>query len=240
MAERLQKWLAGLGLGSRREIEGWIRDGRVVVDGRAAELGVRVTGNERIVVDGRPVRVPQRLVAERTILYHKPAGELCTRRDPQGRPTVFDALPRLRGARWVSVGRLDYRTAGLLLLTTNGELAHRLMHPSAEFEREYTARVLGELDDATVARLLAGVELDDGPARFAALTVTGGEGANKSVRVTVTEGRNRLVRRLFEAVGCRVNRLLRIRYGPFSLPRDLRPGKYRELTAAELARLDDL
>ena len=238
MPERLQKFLAGLGLGSRRQIEGWIRERRITVDGEVAELGMQVDGAEKIAVDGRPVKVAQAAAKTRAIMYHKPAGELCTRSDPQGRRTVFQSLPRLRGARWVSVGRLDYQTSGLLLLTTDGELANRLMHPSAGLKREYAVRFLGELSDADIQRLLTGVTLEDGPARCDSLAMTSEEGANKSCLVTVSEGRNRIVRRLFEAVGCRVNRLMRLRYGPVTLPRDLRPGKFRDLSAAEVAALD--
>ena len=237
MAERLQKWLAGLGLGSRREIERWIEAGRVVVDDKPATLGMRVTGVERISVDGKPVRMPLKRRRHRTILYHKPPGQICSRNDPQGRPTVFDSLPRLKNARWVSVGRLDFQTAGVLLLTTDGDLANKLMHPSAELEREYSVRVLGDLDDQAIQALVQGVDLDDGRAQFDSLVITRDEAANKSCRVVVTEGRNRIVRRLFEAIGCKVSRLLRLRYGPVVLPRDLKPGKFRDLTAAELEGL---
>jgi len=237
MAERLQKWLAGLGYGSRREIERWISAGRIRVNGQVAELGQQVNGDERVLVDGKPVRVVKRLQKQRTIMYHKPPGEICSRKDPEGRRAVFESLPRLRGARWVSVGRLDFQTTGLLLLTTDGELAHALMHPSAELAREYSVRVYGELSPAAVQQLLSGVTLDDGVARFDTLTVTAGEKMNKSCVVTVSEGRNRIVRRLFEAVGCRVNRLLRLRFGPLALPRSLEPGRYRDLTDAELRQL---
>jgi 23S rRNA pseudouridine2605 synthase len=237
MAERLQKYLAGLGLGSRRQIEGWIREGRILVDDVPAELGLRVEGTERIVVNGKPVRVPTHERKQRTLMYHKPPEEICSRSDPQGRRTIFESLPKLLGARWISVGRLDFQTTGLLIVTTDGELANRLMHPSSELEREYSVRVQGQLDDERIAQLLAGIELDDGMAKFDALTVNEGKGANHSCLVTVSEGRNRIVRRLFEQVGCRVSRLMRIRYGALSLPRDLRPGKYRELSDAEIKAL---
>jgi len=237
VAERLQKWLAGKGLGSRREIERWISAGRITVDGEVAALGAKVEGTERVCVDGKPVRVSEREVKDRTIIYHKPPGEICTRSDPQGRKTIFKSLPRVLGARWISVGRLDYQTSGLLILTTDGELANRLMHPSSELQREYVVRALGELDDAALAELRKGVVLDDGKARFESIELSSGEGANKSYLVSVREGRNRIVRRLFEKVGCRVNRLMRVRYGPISLPRDLRPGKYRELNEHEIAEL---
>jgi 23S rRNA pseudouridine2605 synthase len=239
VAERLQKWLAGKGLGSRREIERWIAAGRITVDGDVASLGIKVEGTERICVDSRPVRVSEREVKPRTILYHKPPGEICTRSDPQGRKTIFKSLPRVIGARWVSVGRLDFQTSGLLILTTDGELANRLMHPSSELQREYVVRSWGELSDEQLRELRKGVELDDGPARFESIDLSAGEGANKSYNVTVSEGRNRIVRRLFEKVGCRVNRLMRVRYGPVSLPRDLRIGKHRELNEREIEQLAD-
>lgn len=237
MAERLQKYLAGLGLGSRRQIEGWIRDGRIQVDGATAEFGARVSGRERIVIDGKPLRPPRHERRQRTLMYHKPPGEICSRSDPQGRRTVFESLPKLLRSRWISIGRLDYQTTGLLLLTTDGELANRLMHPSGELIREYSVRVQGELADEQIEQLLKGIRLDDGVARFDTLAVREGKGSNRTCLVTVSEGRNRIVRRLFEAVGCRVSRLMRVSYGPLSLPRDLRPGKYRDLTDAELAIL---
>jgi len=238
MAERLQKYLAGLGLGSRRQIEGWIREGRIQVDNATAELGLQVEGTERIVVDGKPIRMPTHERKHRTIMYHKPPGEICSRSDPDGRRTVFQSLPKLIRSRWISVGRLDFQTTGLLIVTTDGELANRLMHPSSELEREYSVRVQGKLDDERIGELLGGVELDDGKAKFDTLTVSSGTGTNQTCLVTVSEGRNRIVRRVFEQVGCRVSRLMRVRYGSLSLPRDLRPGKFRELSEKELQALD--
>jgi 23S rRNA pseudouridine2605 synthase len=235
--ERLQKWLAGKGLGSRREIEGWISTGRVTVNGKVAVLGAKVEGSERICVDGKPVRNQEREPRHRTLIYHKPPEEICTRSDPEGRRTVFHSLPRIIGARWISVGRLDYLTTGLLIVTTDGALANQLMHPSNQLKREYAVRALGEPSDEQLEQLTRGVELEDGPARFDSLVVTEGEGANRSYLVTVSEGRNRIVRRLFEQVGCRVNRLMRVRYGSLTLPRDLRQGKYRELTEQEVEHL---
>jgi len=237
VAERLQKWLAGRGMGSRREIERWISEGRITVDGEVATLGIKVAGTERIYVDRKLVRVSAREVKPRTIIYHKPPGEICTRSDPQGRKTIFKSLPRVIGARWISVGRLDFQTSGLLILTTDGELANRLMHTSSELQREYVVRAWGELNDEQLAELRKGVELEDGKARFDSIELSAGEGANKSYRVAVSEGRNRIVRRLFEKVGCRVNRLMRVQYGPVSLPRDLRIGKYRELNECEIEQL---
>jgi 23S rRNA pseudouridine2605 synthase len=238
MQERLHKVLARAGLGSRREIEQWISAGRVTVDGQRAELGQKVSGRERIRVDGKPVRLrdAQRGAAE-VLAYHKPAGELCSRADPEGRPTVFAALPRPRRGRWIGVGRLDYNTSGLLLFTSDGELANRLMHPAQEIEREYAVRVLGVVDPAMLQRLLDGVQLEDGPAHFDAIQEAGGSGANRWFRVILREGRNREVRRLWESQGLRVSRLSRVRFGPIGLERALRPGRWRALTAQEQKRL---
>jgi 23S rRNA pseudouridine2605 synthase len=236
--ERLQKWLAGQGLGSRRQMEAKIAEGRVTVNGRVAELGCKVSGSERIAVDGRLLRKPnnQELRAK-VLLYHKPAGEICSRADPQGRPTVFEKLPRPAQGRWIGVGRLDFQTSGLLLLTNDGELANRLMHPSAELVREYSVRVLGEVSDSALKKLRRGLELEDGVAKFDQVEFAGGEGSNRWYRVTVKEGRNRLVRRLWEAAGYRVSRLMRVRFGPIRLPRGLRQSRYRFLSPDEMAQL---
>lgn len=225
-AERLQKILAAAGLGSRREIEGWIEAGRVSVNGAVVSLGARASPGDEIAVDGKPVKAA---TAEkpRVLLYHKPAGELVTRSDPQGRRTVFGSLPP---GRWVAVGRLDVSSSGLLLFTDSGELANRLMHPRYELEREYAARIRGELRPAEKKQLLAGIELDGRPARFERIeNHRDGEGSNRWYRVVLKEGRNREVRRLFEALGHPVSRLVRLRYGPFSLPADLAPGRWHEL-----------
>lgn len=235
MAERIQKLLAQAGLGSRREIESWIEQGRVVVNGRVARLGDQAEASDQIVVSGRPVELSA--PTHRVIVYHKPEGEVCTRADPEGRESVFDHLPRLLQGRWVSIGRLDLNTSGLLLFTTDGDLAHRLMHPSHEVEREYAVRVLGEVSPEILQRLLQGVELDDGMARFDSLREAGGSGANHWYHVTLKEGRNREVRRLWESQGVRVSRLIRVRFGPIELGRDLGTGRWRELEPHQMRQI---
>ncbi len=234
--ERLHKLLAQAGLGSRRQIEDWIRAGRVQVNDQPAVLGQSVTNADRIVVDGQPVALAPP-TKPRLLLYHKPDGEVCTRHDPQGRPTVFDRLPPLPSGRWISVGRLDINSSGLLLLTTDGTLANRLMHPASHLQREYAVRVNGTVDAALLDRLRAGVELEDGPARFLTIDAAGGEGRNQWFNVTVDEGRNRLVRRLWASQGIVVSRLLRVRFGPLQLPRALSRGQWREATAQELGKV---
>ena len=229
-AERLQKLLAAAGLGSRREIESWISAGRLKVNGVVATLGGRASVVDVIELDGKVLVLRPAGAPPRVLLYHKPDGEMVTRSDPEGRPTVFQRLPPLSGGKWVAVGRLDINTAGLLLLTDSGELAHRLMHPRYEVEREYAVRVLGALRPEEREQLLSGIQLEDGSARFDRLEPSGAaEGANRWYRVVLREGRNREVRRLFEAIGHKVSRLLRVRYGPVELPRDLRPGRWVEL-----------
>ncbi|MFA7665661.1 MAG: pseudouridine synthase, partial [Burkholderiaceae bacterium] len=198
---KLHKVLADAGLGSRRDMEELIVAGRVSVNGQPAHIGQRIGPNDQVRVNGRPVQRRNLYQAPRVLLYHKPAGEICTRDDPEHRATVFERLPKLKGARWVAVGRLDYNTEGLLIFTTSGDIANRLMHPRYGWEREYAVRVLGRIDDALRTRLLEGVELEDGPARFSAVEDLGGDGANAWYRVVIAEGRNREVRRMFDAVG---------------------------------------
>lgn len=226
-SEKLQKHLARIGLGSRREIERWISAGRITVDGKPAKLGDRVTDKNRVCVDGKFVTLEK--LKTRMLIYNKPEGEICTRHDPEGRPTVFEALPKMKVGKWINIGRLDVSSSGLLLFTNDGELANKMMHPSSQFEREYTARVLGDVTQAKLDRLLKGVALEDGRAKFESIKAAGGQGANRWYKVMVKEGRNRLVRRLWESQGMTISRLIRIRYGEVTLPRDLRQGASREI-----------
>lgn len=238
--ERLQKVLANAGLGSRREIEGWIADGRIKINGQVAELGARVGPDDQIAVDDRPVSARKLGGIERiVIMYNKPEGELVSRHDPEGRPTVFARLPRLRSGRWIAVGRLDVNSAGLLLFTTDGELANKLMHPGTVIEREYAVRVHGEVTPEMVKQLVSGVELEDGPARFEDVIESGGEGANRWFHLVIMEGRKREVRRLWEAVGATVSRLKRVRYGPIILDSKVKAGQWRELDKDERKALLD-
>lgn len=238
MSEKIQKVLARAGLGSRRKMEELLAANKVSVDGKMAKLGDRVEPKQVLRVDGRIIDTKaQEEVICRVLMYHKPEGELCTRFDKEGRPTVFDRLPRINGARWIAVGRLDINTAGLLLFTTDGELANRMMHPSHEIEREYAVRVFGEIEDGMLTRLTEGVELDDGPASFSKIKKSGGEGINEWFNVTLSEGRNREVRRLWESQGMQVSRLIRVRYGKLELPKSLPKGGWTELELPDLNSL---
>src|SRR6266705_2451732 len=236
-AEKLHKVLARSGLGSRRDMEAAIASGRLVVNGTRAALGQRVGSRDRVVLDGRPVSLRFEERAPRLLIYHKPAGELVTTRDPSGRPTVFDHLPRMRGGHWIAIGRLDFNSGGLLLFTDSGELANRLMHPSSQIEREYAVCVRGELSREQMRILAEGVVLDDGPARFDSISPGGGSGSNRWYQVVLREGRNREVRRMFESLGITVSRLMRVRFGPVRLPPHLRRGQWRELEPREAALL---
>lgn len=234
---KLQKALADAGLGARREIEDWIAAGRVVVNGEPAHLGQRVAATDKVKVGGRLVNLHFAGRVPRILLYHKPEGEIVSRDDPQGRPSVFNALPRLRGGRWIAIGRLDFNSCGLLLFTSDGMLANRLMHPRYGIDREYAVRVLGVVGEDALKKLTTGIELEDGMASFERLQPAGGEGANHWYNVTLREGRNREVRRMFEAVGVTVSRLMRVRYGPIILPANLKRGQSRELTPEEMREL---
>jgi 23S rRNA pseudouridine2605 synthase len=237
--EKLQKVLARAGLGSRREMERWIEAGRVQIDGRQATLGDRVNGESAISVDGRAVAQAE-VDKTRVLLYHKPRGEVSSRKDPEGRKTVFDRLPKLKNGRWISVGRLDYNTSGLLLFTTDGELANALMDPSSNIEREYMVRVKGEVDEDTLKRLAEGVMLEDGVARFTDIVDGGGEGSNHWYYVVIMEGRTREVRRLWESQDCVVSRLKRTRYGNVFIPSKVKQGMYVELDKKEVKGLYQL
>ncbi|WP_313209900.1 23S rRNA pseudouridine(2605) synthase RluB [Stutzerimonas nitrititolerans] len=234
--EKLQKVLARMGLASRRDVENWIAAGRVKVNGAVASLGQRVDLHDAIAVDGRLLkRAEAAEVVRRVLIYNKPDGEICTRDDPEGRPTVFDRLPRPKEGRWINIGRLDINTTGLLLFTTDGELANRLMHPSYEMDREYAVRVRGEVDDEMIERLKTGVMLEDGPARFTDIQqAPGGEGFNHWYHCVVMEGRNREVRRLWESQGLVVSRLKRVRFGPVFMTSDLPMGRWREMSQTEV------
>lgn len=236
--EKLQKVLARTGLGSRREMESAIQEGRVKVNGQVATLGDRIDTRDTVTFDDRPLTLRgAEETPRRVIMYNKPEGELCTRKDPEGRRTVFERLPRLKGERWIAIGRLDINTSGLLLFTTDGELANRLMHPSTEIEREYAVRVMGEVTQPQVVAMVEGVMLDDGPARFTDVQEFGGEGINTWFHVVIMEGRNREVRRLWESQGLTVSRLKRVRYGNIFLDKRAKAGEWTELTQEEV---DDL
>ncbi|MEH6638425.1 MAG: pseudouridine synthase [Porticoccaceae bacterium] len=231
-SEKVQKLLAEAGMGSRREIEEWIKKGRVKVNGLAITIGDRCTRDDKISVDNRQVRLGGG--STRVLAYNKPVGEIASRNDPEGRRTVFESLPPLQQGRWVAIGRLDINTSGLLLFTNDGALANALMHPSSEVEREYEVRVHGEVEDATLKLLVAGVVLDDGPARFDRISAGRGEGANSWYSVVLKEGRNREVRRLWESQGLEVSRLKRTRFGPLALPSFVRKGQWLDLPTGDI------
>jgi 23S rRNA pseudouridine2605 synthase len=234
---KLHKVLAQAGMGSRLEMEKLITEGRIAVNNEPAHVGQRVQYGDQIKVDGKPIRIRIDPPPARVIAYHKPAGEIVSHDDPQNRPSVFRKLPRLQNGKWQSVGRLDLNTEGLLLFTSSGELANQLMHPRFGLEREYAVRVLGALSKDEKQKLLDGVMLDDGPAQFGSIEDGGGEGSNCWYRVTISEGRNREVRRMMEAVGHAVSRLIRIRYGAMVLPHGLRRGAWLELDEADIRSL---
>lgn len=239
--EKIQKVLANQGVGSRREIEDLVRQGRVKIDGEVATLGARITHDNKISIDNQLLTLlaPEEQYC-RVIVYNKPEGEVTSRKDPEGRPTVFDRLPKLKNERWISIGRLDFNTSGLLLFTTDGELANKLMHPSSQIDREYAVRVKGEVDEETLSRLKEGVFLEDGMARFTDIQDAGGAASNHWYHVVLMEGRNREVRRLWESQGVIVSRLKRVRYGCIFLPSRLKIGKWEELDQRAVNDLCDL
>ncbi len=238
MSEKIQKVLANAGLGSRRQLETWITEGRITVNGRVAEIGDRMTYTDKICVDGREIKLlKSKIQKSRVLLYHKPEGEMCTRNDPEGRPTIFESLPIIRNSRWICVGRLDFNTSGLLLITNDGDLAHKLMHPSSCIEREYAVRIRGDVKAEHLQLLLKGIELEDGMAHFEQINDGGGTGSNHWFHVVVKEGRNRLVRRLWETLNYTVSRLIRIRFGNVYLPSGLKRGKHVELSEEDIMSL---
>ncbi|MDR2016805.1 MAG: rRNA pseudouridine synthase, partial [Burkholderiales bacterium] len=235
--QRLHKVLASCGFGSRRAMEELIVAGRITVNRMPAEIGQKVGPGDEVRINGEPVKIRFTEPQPRVLLYHKPAGEIVSRDDPEGRASVFDRLPPIQGAKWISIGRLDFNTEGLLLFTNSGELANRLMHPRYEVDREYAVRVMGELSEAQIQELKNGIELEDGPARCEKLVDGGGEGANHWYHVAIKEGRNREVRRLFEALGLMVSRLIRTRYGVISMPSVAKRGDVLELEQTDVATL---
>lgn len=236
--ERIQKLLAQAGVGSRRQVEKWIEEGAIHVNGGVAKLGDKITVRDEVRLKGRPVKLEGKIQVETEVLiYHKPAGEIVSKRDPEGRPSVFKRLPRLKTGRWISVGRLDLNTQGLLVFTNDGELANQLMHPSHQVEREYAVRVMGIVTKEMVEKLVNGIELEDGKARFEDIHESGGEGINRWFHVVVAEGRNRVVRRLWESLGCKVSRLIRVRYGSVFLPPGLPTGQHQFLDKKEVKEL---
>ncbi len=234
MSEKLQKVLARLGYGSRREMERWIQEGRIQVNGVVATIGSRVAATDVLRIDNKTIQLPEEQHEMRVIMYHKPVGEICSRRDHEGGGSVFDRLPKLSSGRWISIGRLDVNTSGLLLFTNDGDVANKLMHPSFQVQREYAVRVLGQASDATLKKLTEGVMLEDGLARFEHIVDGGGKGSNHWYYVVVTEGRNRLVRRLWESQHHAVSRLKRVRYGNIILGSMPRQGGWQELTPGEI------
>lgn len=239
--QRIQKLLAQAGVGSRRQVEKWIIDGSIHVNGEVATLGDKITTRDIVKLRGRPVKLAGKLMVDTQVLiYHKPLGEIVSKNDPEGRPSVFKRLPKLKSGRWIAVGRLDLNTQGLLMFTNDGDLANKLMHPSQQIDREYAVRVMGVVTKEMVERLVDGVELEDGKARFEDVHESGGEGINRWFHVVVAEGRNRVVRRLWESQDCKVSRLIRVRYGTVFLPPGLPAGRHQFLDKKEIQALQHI
>ena len=236
-SQKLQKMLAQAGLGSRRDMEELIQSGRVTVNGKIAELGIRVGPDDMVRLDKRHIKLRFAGESTRILLYHKQEGEIVSRDDPEGRTAVFDKLPRIRGGKWNAVGRLDFNTSGLLIFTTSGELSNRLMHPRFEVERQYAVRIMGELTEEQMKLLRTGIQLEDGLARFDQLADQGGEGSNHWYHVVLREGRNREVRRMFESIGLTVSRLMRVRFGIINMPPRLKRGQWLELEPKQVAQV---
>jgi 23S rRNA pseudouridine2605 synthase len=237
--EKLQKVLAQRGFASRREIERWVEDERITVNGKIAEIGMRVTENDDIAIDGNPISTNVYEEETRVILYHKPPDEICTRKDPEGRRTVYQSLPKIKPGRWIGIGRLDLTTSGLLLFTNNGDLANKLMHPAQAIEREYLVRVCGKLSSQMIKQLITGVRLDTGMARFEEIVEHQSQGVNHWYFVVVVEGKNRVVRKLFESQGLMVSRLKRVRFGPIFLEKKCQQGEWIELKEKSIKQLLD-
>ncbi len=235
--QRLHKLLALAGLGSRRDMEALIASGRVTVNGKVASVGMGVTEHDVVRLDSRPLRLPFEAELPQVLIYHKPEGEIVSQDDPEGRASVFDKLPKLKTGKWIAIGRLDMNTSGLLIFTTSGELANHFMHPRYEVEREYAVRIFGELTEDQMAQLKLGIELEDGPANFDSIIPQGGEGSNHWYQVILREGRNREVRRLFEAFQLPVSRLMRVRFGPINLPPRVKRGQMLKLEQKEVVKL---
>ena len=235
--ERIQKVLAQSGFGSRREIEKAIVDERVLVNNKIAKVGQSITPSDKISLNGKPIFLSNSNNLPRVLIYHKPEGEIVSENDPEGRTNVFQNLPRIKNGKWISIGRLDFNTSGLLIFTSNGELANKMMHPKYEVDREYSVRILGEVSEEQIKKFTKGIDLDDGTAKFESISFEGGEGANKWYRVVLKEGKNREVRRMFEYFNLTVSRLIRVRFGIVILPSHVKRGMYTELTQAEVSRL---
>tara|TARA_B100000035_G_scaffold315484_1_gene336957 strand:- start:14788 stop:15621 length:834 start_codon:yes stop_codon:yes gene_type:complete len=235
--ERIQKVLAQSGFGSRREIEKAIVDEKVLVNNKIAKVGQSITPSDKIILNGKQIFLSNSNNLPRVLIYNKPEGEIVSENDPEGRVNVFQNLPRIKNGKWISVGRLDFNTSGLLIFTSNGELANKMMHPKYEVEREYSVRILGEVSDEQIKKFEKGIDLDDGTAKFQSIAFEGGEGANKWYRVVLKEGRNREVRRMFAHFNITVSRLIRVRFGIVVLPSHVKRGMHAELTQAEVSRL---